>query len=142
MYIPIKFSTFFIWTFSSTSGKQVAKFEKSKFQQCSSWITNNMHSGDDSSTTGLYTGKRKNEVSKRWNLEYYKSNYFDSYFSKRFLKYVQYECMAYPAIYYSIYDFYTLQIPVGKDQSTSDTDNVTVIEHTIDTVCCTLIFKT
>lgn len=45
------------------------------------------------------------------------------------------------AIYYSIYDFYTLQIPVGKDQSTSDTDNVTVIEHTIDTVCCTLIFK-
>lgn len=46
------------------------------------------------------------------------------------------------AIYYSIYDFYTLQIPVGKDQSTSDTDNVTVIEHTIDTVCCTLIFKT
>lgn len=44
-----------------------------------------MHSGDDSSTTGLYTGKRKNEI------------------------------------------------PVGKDQSTSDTDNVTVIEHTIDT---------
>lgn len=46
------------------------------------------------------------------------------------------------AIYYCIYDLYTLQIPVGKDQSTSDTDNVTVIEHTIDTVCCTLIFKT
>lgn len=47
-----------------------------------------MYSGDDFLMIGFCIGERKKEVSKRWNLEYYKSNYFDSYFSKCFLKYV------------------------------------------------------